>query len=338
MVRRLIERCPAHRAGVVVAVAVTVLFSALTGRVEAAAVCARRPPVQPAMERLRTALAAGRFVTYQPTSLRVIDGHASEASAESIRADLVALRPHFDALVTYGARHGAEAIPRVAATLGYRALVIGVWDPFDDAEVAAALAAAAAEPDLVVGLVVGNEWRFAARPRAAELTGRLVAIRERARSLPLASSEPFHLFDNDGAAEELAELDFLAPIVHPVFQPWFRDAPSANAAEFVVSVTARLARRFCGPILVKETGVPTAPESAGFGEARQAEFYRELARRFPAARERAFAYFDAFDAPWRVADEQASPGYHPEEAHWGLFDEARRPKAAVRALPPLAPR
>jgi hypothetical protein len=28
---------------------------------------------------------------------------------------------------------------------------------------------------------------------------------------------------------------------------------------------------------------------------------------------------------------------HPEEAHWGLYDEARRPKAAARELPPLPP-
>ena len=67
-----------------------------------------------------------------------------------------------------------------------------------------------------------------------------------------------------------------------------------------------------------------------------ASFYRELRAMFPSSRSRAFVYFAAFDAPWRVADEQAAPGFHPEEAFWGLYSESRAPKAAARELPPLA--
>ena len=137
----------------------------------------------------------------------------------------------------------------------------------------------------------------------------------------------------------LAQLDFLLLNVHPVFQPWFRDAPDGAAAQFVVNVLAKLALHACGPMLVKETGVPTAPESAGFSEARQAGFYRELRRVLPPGRTQAFAYFAAYDAPWRAYDATGVPGtpaVHPEEAHWGLYDEARRPKAAARELPPLA--
>ena len=136
-----------------------------------------------------------------------------------------------------------------------------------------------------------------------------------------------------------AQLDFLLLNVHPVFQPWFRDAPDGAAAQFVVNVLAKLALHACGPMLVKETGVPTAPESAGFSEARQAGFYRELRRVLPPGRTQAFAYFAAYDAPWRAYDATGVPGtpaVHPEEAHWGLYDEARRPKAAARELPPLA--
>jgi hypothetical protein len=89
---------------------------------------------------------------------------------------------------------------------------------------------------------------------------------------------------------------------------------------------------------VKETGVPTGPESAGFSEARQAAFYRELRRSFSPGTTQAFAYFAAFDAPWRAYDATGVPGgraVHPEEAHWGLYDEARRPKAAALEVPAL---
>jgi len=125
-----------------------------------------------------------------------------------------------------------------------------------------------------------------------------------------------------------------------VFQPWFRGSTDATAAQFVVNVVAELAPLACGPILVKETGIPTAPTSAGFSEARQAAFHQALRARFAPAADRAFAYFAAFDAPWRaydaIAGPGAAPGIHPEEAHWGLFDAERRPKQAARELPPLS--
>src|SRR5436190_1066678 len=77
---------------------------------------------------------------------------------------------------------------------------------------------------------------------------------------------------------------------------------------------------------------PTSPASAGFTDARQASFYRELRQRFPATDAHAFAYFAAFDAPWRSEDASPVPGAHPEEAHWGLYDAARRAKTAAREL------
>jgi exo-beta-1,3-glucanase (GH17 family) len=89
-------------------------------------------------------------------------------------------------------------------------------------------------------------------------------------------------------------------------------------------------------ILIKETGVPNAAASAGYSEARQASFYKELRARLPAGAARAFAYFAAFYAPWRAQDVTGVPGPHPEEAYWGLYDSARRAKPAVDQLPPLA--
>jgi exo-beta-1,3-glucanase (GH17 family) len=292
-------------------------------------------PAGPALERLRTTLASGRFVAYQPTSLRFYDGRATRADAASIRADLRALRPYFDGLVTYDVVNGAGQVPEIAAALGFRALILGLWDPFDEAQVDAALAAARAHPALVVGLSLGNESVFGQRRSFAQLAARVAQIRRRAPGLVLSTSEPFHLFLEPAAAPLLAQLDLLLPNVHPVFESWFRDAPDENAARFVVDVVGQLGARYCGPILVKETGVPTAPASAGFSAARQARFYAALGRQFPATPQRAFAWFSAFDAAWREHDWHPVPGPHPEEAHWGLFFEDRRPKPVVLALPPL---
>jgi exo-beta-1,3-glucanase (GH17 family) len=302
--------------------------------------CQSSRAVQPALTRLRDAMAHGRFTAYQPISLRVVDGRFTDADADGIRADLTQLRARFDALITYDAIHGAQQIPAIAARLKFRALIIGVWDPADEAQLDAALEAARRFPQLVVGVSLGNEVLFAHRSDPARLLAAIARVRARAPQLALSTSEPFHVYDEPAAAAVLGRLDFLLPIVHPVFQPWFRDAPDSTAAQFVVNVLGKLTPLACGPILVKETGVPTAPESAGFSEARQAAFYRELRRVLPPSRTQAFAYFAAYDAPWRAYDATGvprAPAVHPEEAHWGLYDEARRPKAAARELPPLPP-
>jgi exo-beta-1,3-glucanase (GH17 family) len=284
-------------------------------------------------------MAQGRFVAYQPTALRVIDGRVSEADVGSIRADLTQLRERFDGLITYDAIHGAQQIPALAAALKFRALIIGVWDPADEAQLGAALESARRYPALVVGISLGNEVLFSHRSDPTRLLALIAHVRARAPAVALSTSEPFHIYDDPAAAAVLAQLDFLLLNVHPVFQPWFHDASDGAAAQFVVNVLARLAPLACGPMLVKESGVPTAPASAGFSETRQAGFYRELLRVLPPGRTQAFAYFAAYDAPWRAYDATGVPGtpaVHPEEAHWGLYDEARRPKAAALELPPLA--
>ncbi len=302
----------------------------------AAPLCHRSPAGAPALARVRAALGAARFITYQPTALQVINGQAHAADPASIRADLAALRPHFDALITYDAVHGAEAIPVLAAALHFRALIIGVWNPFDPAEVDAALKAAREYPHLVLGVSLGNEMLFSHRASESDLTARLAALHAAAPRLALSTSEPFHLFEQPQTAALRAELDFLLPIVHPLFQPWYAGSAPRTGAQFVVNVAGDLARDYCGPLLIKESGEPTAPAARGYSPGRQAAFWAALRELLPPTRERAFAYFAAFDAPWRASDATGVPGPHPEEAFWGLFDAARRPKAAVDQLPPLA--
>lgn len=301
--------------------------------------CRRDPAAGAALARLEAAMAHGRFIAYEPSSLKVIDGRVYPADPASIRADLAVLRPRFDALVTYDAVHGAEAIAGIAAALGFRALVVGVWDPADGAQVETALEAARRYPTLVVGLSLGNERILARRADFATLAAVLARVHARAPALALSATEPFHIYEQPAAAALLRELDFLLVNIHPIFQPWFHGAPDAESAQFVVNVADDLAKRYCGPILVKETGLPSAPPSAGYSPARQASFYRELRQRFPATAARAFAYFSAFDAPWRAWDEGpvAAPAAaaHTEEASFGLYDSGRRPKPAASELPSL---
>jgi exo-beta-1,3-glucanase (GH17 family) len=356
-----------------VAVASVVLVS---GAWAAPAVCGKYAAAAPALTRLREAMARGRFIAYTPTSLHAINGVLTHADPDSIRADLQVLRPRFDSLITYGSISGAEAIPGIAASLGFRGVIIGIWDPFNAADLGAALTAAKNNPRVVVGLSLGNEMLFFHRHGAAELVQLLDTVHAQAPQLALSTTEPFQMFEAPEAAPILQRLDFLLANVHPVFQPWFATAPEGNDVQFVVNVVGDLAKDYCGPILVKETGIPTAPAEKGFSEKRQASFYAELGRRFPpsglettsvsgppsgsgsawasgsaavsgplsvsgsSSGGRAFAYFAAFDAPWRLQDGGPGPGQRPaeEEAHWGLYDEKRRPKPVVASIPILTSR
>src|SRR5436305_943088 len=80
-------------------------------------------------------------------------------ATSSIRADLEALRPAFDGLVLYG--YHEACTPRllaVAKSLGFRAVLLGVWDPKSAAELdGVAELARMYENDLAVGVIVGNE-------------------------------------------------------------------------------------------------------------------------------------------------------------------------------------
>ena len=282
---------------------------------------------------LQTAMAQGRFVAYQPTALKAIDGRLTHASDAAIHADLSVLRPYFDGLITYGVLAGAERIPDVAAALNFKSVIVGVWDPANEQEIENAIAAWKRNPKLVSGVSLGNEVVFGKRGTWRDLAKALSRTRARAPGLPLSVSEPFAQYlDRPDARLALAQMDFMLVNIHPIFEPWFKSAPPANWADFVVKVTALLAAAYCGPILVKETGVPSGPQSAGFSESRQAAFWRELEKRLAPGRMRAFAYLTAFDQPWRTTDFNPVPGPHPEEAHWGLFTEARRPKPIVAGL------
>jgi exo-beta-1,3-glucanase (GH17 family) len=315
--------------------AVLVLMCATTSYSDAAATCVSESAAERPLVQLRSTMERGRFIAYQPTALQIVDGRATHADEASIAADLTILRSRFDGLITYGSLHGAERIPDVAARLGFKAAILGVWDVSSDEEIENAIAAWRRNPQLVVGISLGNEVVLGKRGDFGSLGKLIDAVRQRAPGLALTTTEPFHLFLTDDAAPVLSKADFLLANVHPIFQPWFADAPDENAAEFVVNVVDLLAGVYCGPILVKETGVPTAPKESGYSESRQAAFYQHLRRRFTPTPMRAFAYFAAFDAPWRVDDAHPVPGYHPEEAHWGLYDDKRRPKPVVATIPVL---
>ncbi len=289
----------------------------------------------PALAQSRTAalshaMATCRFVSYQPTAIKASNGTLTTADDASIAADLKVLRPWFDALITYSSRNGAERVPDIATRLGYKAVVVGVYDIGDSVETGNALAAITRNR-IVVGCGVGNESVFAHGKSWPDLAMAVAHFRSRT-GVAISTTEPFaEYLDHPEAGAAMRELDFMLVNIHPIFETWFRSGTAKNWTEFATSVCDRLAARFKGPILVKETGVPSGPTQSGFTPDMQEAFWRALRSRASSSSRRAFSYFTAFDSPWRAFDETPG-GARPEEAHWGLFTADRKPKAVMREI------
>ena len=297
--------------------------------------CVVHKAAGPRLMRLEAAMANDRFVAYNPTELKIIDGTITKASKESIRADLKSLRPYFDGLITYSARDGNEYVADVAAELGYKALIIGLWTPADPEEVGNAIRMARAHPDLVVGMSLGNELILGKRSTWKQLDQYLTLMRSRIPDMPLTITEPFAQFLDSDSSDVRDNLDFLLVNVHPIFESWFGTAGPDNWADFVVKVTGKLADAYCGPIIIKETGVPSGPADKGFSPDKQAAFWKALQLQMKPSKFATYAWFAAFDAPWRISDFNPMGYNHPEEAFWGLFTDTRAPKPVVDVLPKL---
>ena len=214
-------------------------------------------------------------------------------------------------------------------------MALGVWDPTSPTELDTAIRLAREHPDLIVALAVGNEGLFWGRYDRATLERAVARVRASLPGVPVTTSEPFAVYLDDRYPGFADGQDLLLPNVHPTFESWFRPEAVGQAVDFVVRVVDRLRERFGKPVLVKETGLPSGPPGSGYTPARQAGFWQHLAERLPPARGRAFAWFEAFDAPWKPAVQALDSGRtQPEEAHWGLLDAEGRAKPA---LPPPLP-
>lgn len=282
--------------------------------------------------RVRAAIDSLRFVAYTPTDLTIVAGQVHPASRARIRKDLTLLREDFQGLITYSCADGVDEVPAVAKALGYRALIIGIWDPLSDREFRNAKRLVTAYPHLIVGISVGNETLLAERRQWSVLRAAIQRLRTAVPGVAITTSEPFYYYLNNNPADFVAVQDFLLPSVHPLFQPWFDQASTVQAVDFVVRVAGLLSAKTDKPVLIKETGLPSGPPGTRFTPAAQAEFWTSLIRQLPKRPGLGVAYFEAFDHDWKEENARQEFGSHPEEGYWGLYTADGEPKAVVAQL------
>ncbi|MGD9974710.1 MAG: hypothetical protein AB7S77_16740 [Desulfatirhabdiaceae bacterium] len=274
-----------------------------------------------------------RFIAYTPRSFSVTAGQVTSATASGIRSDLKLLRPHFDGLVTYAGVNGVEKVPEIAHELGFRAMIMGIWNPASEIEVQHVIETVRRYPKLIAAVIVGNEGIYAKHYQPADVEKTVRTIKTRYPELPLGTTEPFFLYLKPEYENFFASHDFLAPNIHPIFEKWFKPDNPVPGIAFIIQIAERLKATYGKPLLIKETGIPSGPESMGFSPERQSQFWKTLFQMIPAAPDRSVVCFEAFDAPWKPAvTAETFTGDHPAESFWGFFSSDGKPKPVVMRL------
>ena len=269
-----------------------------------------------------------RMICYTPSELDPrVEANQGRLLTSSIRADLTALRPAFDGLVLYG--YHEQCTPRVLAVareLGYRGVLLAIWNPKSTAEIDGVAALAKQYDGLFnMGVLVGNEGITFKRYELEDLAIAEKRIRPLLpKNVPISTSEPLHGYANETI---LKFGDFLCPNIHPVFDR--KELTAEKAAAWTREEAAKIAMNAGRPVLVKETGFPHAGNPL-YTPTSQSEFWHHYTT--PGTMSRVgenWAYhgigFEAFDLPWKSIESKLEI-----EKSWGLLSSERKPHAAFR--------
>lgn len=240
---------------------------------------------------------------------------------ERIDADLTLLSKRFDCVRLYAVDHGQGETVRLAASHDMRVL-LGIWIGTDAeanaAQVETAIKLANAHPRTVRAIVVGNEVLLRGDATAEQLIGHIRAVRA-GTSVPVTYADVWEFWLRN--AQLAREVDFIT--IHIL--PFWEDEPVAvdGAIAHVESVYGKVRRAFPGKdLLIGETGWPSAGRMRGRaepGRLNQARYVREFVA-MAAANDMDYNLIEAFDQPWKRAQEGTVGGY------WGLFTAQRTAK------------
>ena len=293
----------------------------------------------------------GNAIAYGPHRDGQRPGGPAPTRAQ-IREDLHLIAQHWGLIRLYGSVRSAETILDVIheERLDVRVL-LGVWIEAEDRrdtagvvvatlpegraanrrEIESAVRLAAAYPDLVLALSVGNETQVAwssHRVPEALLVGYIREARARTR-IPVTTADDYNYWNKPASRAVADEVDFVMTHAHPMWN----GLQQGNALDWTKRICAEVQAMHPGKTLVLgETGWATQKHDEGEqatlikgepGEAPQAAFHRQLSAWVDESRIPTF-WFEAFDENWKG-------GAPPDEVekHWGLFRANRTPKQAM---------
>lgn len=244
------------------------------------------------------------WVAYTPPTSNPDKG--IEASRESIIGDLIVLKQAgFTGLVTYAASGilGTK-VPAIADSIGFKGLIMGIWDPFNKEELSNAINSA--RLSIILGYCIGNEG-LGKRYQLQDLTTAIADLKIQTNKPVTSTEELEDYFDAD-----LLKLgDWIFPNVHPYFHNQLDPVLAVKWTREAFEDLQRHSKRF---VMLKEVGLPTTGDPQGIlSESTQEQYFLELLKT-----KVNFVYFEGFDQPWKT--------HLPIEPHWGIFRCDRSPK------------
>ena len=256
---------------------------------------------------------------------------------DQVLQDLRIVEKNWKFIRLYGAdQHSEDVLQTIRREKVGLKVMLGVWlDGKPEKlnsnvlQIVRAIRLANEYPDIVAAVNVGNEALVSWSDHRLTEDRMLAYFAEvkNAVHCPVTVADDY-LYWRDPSAKLAAAVDFITLHTYPAWGG--EDIDTAMASTIRVYEMIRAAHPG-KTIVIGEAGWPTFtdnPKNApGAGsEAKQLRYLRDLDAWAQSAGVTVFV-FEAFDESWKGTG---------TEGHWGVFDEARQPKAAMRALYPQA--
>ncbi len=243
---------------------------------------------------------------------------------EQIEQDLRQLAQVANCIRTYATEKGLDQVPAIAKRHGLKVLQ-GIWvsnrPDFVRQEVETAVAIARRYPDVVAGIIVGNEVLLRGEMPAADLMKIIKNVKSQVK-VPVTYADVWEFWLRNRPIADV--VDFITIHILPYWEdfPIPAERAAAHLDEIRKSVAAAFPNR---EILIGETGWPSAGrmrEGALPSRADQARVLHDvvaLAKREGVR----INLIEAYDQPWKRRLEGTVGG------HWGLITDAPRARKFV---------
>ncbi len=241
-------------------------------------------------------------------------------SEAQIDEDLAQLAKITSCVRTYSIEMGLDKVPQIARKHGLEVLQ-GIWlgalKDRNREEVEIATALARENPDVVKGVIVGNEVLLRGEMSPADLAATIRDVKSKVGDVPVTYADVWEFWERNKALTQ--EVDFVT--IHIL--PYWEDMPvsAAEAGAHIDSIRQKMAEEFPGKeILIGETGWPSSGrmrEGALPSPSNQARVVQDV---LTLAEKRGYRVnlIEAFDQPWKRRSEGTVGG------HWGIIDSSNR--------------
>ncbi|WP_207460429.1 glycosyl hydrolase family 17 protein [Azospirillum sp. SYSU D00513] len=243
---------------------------------------------------------------------------------QQVEEDIVAIAPQVAGIRTYSSVDGLDVAPELARKHGMQ-VTMGAWlsptPAQNEREIAALIDLANRYPDVITRVIVGNEVLLRRDLNVDQLIGYIDRVKAAVKQ-PVSYADVWEWWIKYPQVAD--HVDLLT--IHLL--PYWEDVPASveDSTERIRKSYRIIAERFPGkPILVGETGWPTAGRSRGAAETGLVEKARFVNSFIRLAEQEGFDYniIEAFDQGWKAKLEGTVGG------HWGLYDSDRNAKFSL---------